>query len=159
METVLIMERAQSMFSSGEIQTIIVPTYPHISSSPRYMDLQVRARSLEAEKLHSDLRKLDQLDVMPKRKWANFVKIMESVHGRSSIRLKIERTRKRMDLGTGYKKIEEEIKQMTNEQDFRRKIHGSFVPIWECGHPGLLEEKITENVIVWVKRALKNCRL
>ena len=56
----------------------------------------MRARSLEAEKLHSDLRKLDQLDVMPNRKWANFVKIMESVHGRISIRMKIERIRLRL---------------------------------------------------------------
>ena len=124
----------------------------------RYMDSQGKDRTVEAEKLFLDLRKLNDLEVMPNQKWANFVRIMDREHGRGSIKMKIEKTRKKLHLGTGYWTIEEEIKQMTNEQEFRKKIYGSFVPIWECGNPNLVEEKITENVIVWVKKALNNAR-
>ena len=112
---------------------------------------------MEAQKLiRSDLMKLNDFEVMPKQKWANFVQIMDSEHGRGSIKMKIESTRNNLHLATGYLTIEEEIKQMTNEKEFHKKICNSFVPIWECGKPKLLEEKITENVIVWVRKALNN---
>ena len=125
-------------------------------SSHRYMDRHGKGNTVEAQKLTLDLRKLNDLEVMPKRKWANFVQIMDREHGRGSIKMKIEKTRKTLHLGAGYWTIEQEIKQMTDEKGFINKICESFVPIWECGNPNLLEEKITENVIVWVKRALNN---
>ena len=111
--------------------------------------------TVEAQRSQEDLRKLNDLEVMPNSKWANFVQIMDREHVRGSIKMKIERTRK-THLGTGYGIIEKELKEMIEEPKFRNKICGSFVPIWECGNPNLLEEKITENVIVWVKRALNN---
>ena len=120
----------------------------------RYMDRQGEGRTDKTDKLFLDLRKLNDLEVMPNQKWPNFVRIMDREHGRGSIKMKIEKTRKKLHLGTGYWTIEEEIKQMADEQMFRKKICGSFVPIWECSKPNLVEEKITENVIVWVKKAL-----
>ena len=112
-------------------------------------------RTVEVQRHYSDLRKLNDLEVMPNSKWANFVQIMDRRYGRGSIKMKIERTRK-THLGTGYGIIEKELQQMIDEPKFRNKICESFVPIWECGKPKLVEEKITENVIVWVKRALNN---
>jgi hypothetical protein len=47
-------------------------------------------------------------------------------------------------------------KLLRNENDFINEINQHFVPKWKVGDSPVQEAKITENVFIWVRKALEN---
>ena len=47
-------------------------------------------------------------------------------------------------------------KLLRNENDFIDEINLHFVPKWKVGNSPVQEAKITENVFIWVRKAIEN---
>ena len=45
----------------------------------------------------------------------------------------------------------------TNDDDYKQRVNNSYVSHWKYGEAEEIESKITENVVIWLIEAMKNC--
>ena len=111
-------------------------------------------------KQHFDLIELYEQNSKPNLLTAHFWSITQEIRkSDSQLRFRVpEPYQYNQDLLSGTKLVEAEMKTMTNEAQYKTKINDAYVPLWEFGDPSNIEEKITENVLIWVRDAIRNCK-
>ena len=107
---------------------------------------------------YTELLKLDDLGAKPNIKRGNFAMIMQNVKSKGiPFHIQSVQSSPILDSERRREMVEEELRLMrSNEREFKERLEEAFLPKWKTGTSENIEAKITENIFLWVRRALAN---
>ena len=125
--------------------------------------IDVLLRDKDSRDLHIDLLRFSELGAKPNRMTTTYWKIMEEIRSNDPNvyypSFKIPEPKHKGNLGESFYNIEQEVTIMTNtnDDDYKQRVNNSYVSHWKYGEAEEIESKITENVVIWLIEAMKNC--
>ena len=107
---------------------------------------------------YTELLKLDDLGAKPNIKRGTFAMIMQNVKSKGiPFHIQSVQSSPILDSERRREMVEEELRLMrSNEREFKERLEKAFLPKWKTGTSENIEAKITENIFLWVRRALAN---